>query len=777
MLKFEPDRELKAQQFGDSFAPYDHQLKAWDALTRAFIREKRRAGMVVVPTGGGKTALALRWVLKEIVSNGGRVLWLAHRDSLLRQAYETCVHSLGALRNRSTLKQILISSRYAGWSRVDRHDCVFSTIQTAAQPTNRDFVELMLENETIVVVDEAHHGAAPSYRRFLRDAKKRGAKVLGLSATPVRTNDEDGKHLSRLFESIVYQIKKPTLIQCGVLSEPHLQTVDTNVQFEREFTDADYRHLQKFGELSARALTRISQHSARNDLIARQYLEHRAQYGKTIVFAVDTLHVELLNLEFRKLGIRSDVVSYKRDDSYEVIERFRRDKAFEVLLNVELLTEGVDLPMVQTVFLVRPTKSEALLSQMVGRALRGPAAGGTAHAHLVTFVDTWSVYNVLDPSYILASDDVGEEALPIDPETSPHHPRRPVLLVSWELIHEAYQLVRALAHTSIEGVFDCLPHSWFSWDVEFEDDIQQRHVMVFENQVSGFEALLAHFSDPAQIPEALSEARGAQIVQEFFGDCTDPLPRVVDLIDLLEARRSGTLMDTYTFEEKRAFDPYTLAERFMRLAPVEWDGEIEKLFRDNELCARIYEGRPSNLMEDINRAMLRQKRAAEPPAIPEVVELVKVELGTWPAGDRGYSLTHLWSEGVATHHHFPSGAPHVSDIRYTVRPVRQYFGAYQVDDRAILLNLMLNSPSVPRFVIEFLLYHEALHAAMPTAGHSRDFRERERRFRPSEVAQREALRAGYPGSATPGRWRALADQFLDTIDRRFAVGGHPTPRY
>jgi len=73
----------------------------------------------------------------------------------------------------------------------------------------------------------------------------------------------------------------------------------------------------------------------------------------------------------------------------EILEEFRLNK-FPVLINVQMLTEGTDLPDVHTVFLTRQTTSQILLTQMVGRALRGPRAGGTKEAHLVFFIDNWN---------------------------------------------------------------------------------------------------------------------------------------------------------------------------------------------------------------------------------------------------------------------------------------------------------------------------------------------------------------------------------------------------
>ena len=78
----------------------------------------------------------------------------------------------------------------------------------------------------------------------------------------------------------------------------------------------------------------------------------------------------------------------KQDENARILEAFRR-KDFDVLINIKMLTEGTDIPDVQTVFITRETKSDVLLPQMIGRALRGPRMGWTEKAYVVAFIDIW----------------------------------------------------------------------------------------------------------------------------------------------------------------------------------------------------------------------------------------------------------------------------------------------------------------------------------------------------------------------------------------------------
>lgn len=772
-------------QKGKHLPAWPHQEMAWAKMKKTFIDDKKRAGIVVVPTGGGKTWLASHWLLMEHVAKGGRLLWLTHRTSLLRQAFKTFMENAFLARPLDKLNLIRISSGEAKWSQVtDQDHIVFSTIQTASYPNNHGFVIQMLKDSPkglFVVVDEAHHACAPSYFRLIKELKElkdREAYLLGLTATPLRMDEGDQRRLWEIFEHTpICQISMADLINKKILSHPVPVTVKTQLEMERDFTEQDYKHLEQYGELAPRVLESIAKNASRNELIVEHYKNNkRADYGKTIVFAVDTLHARTLSEEFQKHDIQTDYVDYARENAQLIMDSFRDKENPIVIVNVEMLTEGFDAPKTQTIFIARPTRSESLLRQMIGRGLRGPLSGGNEFAYLVTFVDTWNDYHPLDTE-IIVSQELAEP-----PERSDKSPA-PTVPIPPELVREAYRLVMSNVKGSFDSIYDCLPHSWYSWEEENDDQIGyfSRYVLVFENQVEGFEELHSEIIDKKNFPHDIDDSYAKKMIRDYFSDTNDPVPSVYDLTSLLLAYKKNAVVYRYTLEEKRNVDPTTVAAQFKDSKFADLNREIDRFYNDekNSLCRVFYPGESGkhDFYEEVFNAI---KKMWEPsvPIGPDLARLIEElppnleGLRNWPSGEPGYRLNELWD--AVTTKNFLKGPPKVSDIRYAKKPLKSYWGFCRYSDGRITLNPIINSPDVPRFVIEFLLYHEILHAYLPYSGHNKDFRAKEKAFVPSDKAVEEAKDQGLKlEGITPDYWRVRADQFLDGFHRRFKLPDEP----
>jgi hypothetical protein len=375
---------------------------------------------------------------------------------------------------------------------------------------------------------------------------------------------------------------------------------------------------------------------------------------------------------------------------------------------------------------------------------------------------------VLDATYVIADGEVEEAATPL-------HLPASIVRFSAELVREAYRLLQSNVRGSFVGVHQCLPYGWYIWEEEFENDIQRRLVLVYENQRAGYEALDAEFSDPARIPIEISEDYARDLVRQFFADSPDPLPRWADLQSILQGRRKGCNVVFYTFEDKKAFDPALLAKRFHDddLGEKKQIAELQALWDQNDACRLIYRTDFQSFVEDVKRELTALSSDATAKALPVpkfIQSMPTARPKPWPNGERGYSLTELKDAVLAQPRHFPDGAPLFKELRYASKSAESYFGFFRYADKALVIDPKLNSPDVPRYVMEFLLYHELLHADMPSAGHNRDFRVREMRFNPSEEALADAQRREHVPGPSRDAWRVLADQFLCTFTQYFASG-------
>ena len=433
---------VEVKSFGDILpkngtnirSPYEHQKKAMEALDK-INKEESYSTLVVLPTGGGKTYTASMWLLKNAIDKKKKILWIAHRQMLLDQAaesfqkfaYTEVVPHISSFRFR------IVSGASSHDRTIDiKADDNLLIISKDSIGRNIERLDKWLagEKELYLVVDEAHHSTAKTYRKVINYVKEKvpNLKLIGLTATPFRTSEEEQGLLGKIYSDgvsdgqvvrgdigITYQIGLKELINRQILSKPI---------FESYFTEEDYgdclgldswERIQYLDNLPDDIASQMAESAARNKLIVETYKEKQDEYGQTIVFAVNVIHAIQLSALFNKAGIKSDFVvsdirdgvtgvTVSREDNERKIEAYRNGE-LQVLVNVNILTEGVDLPKTKTVFLARPTVSSILMTQMVGRALRGTAAGGTSSAYIVSFIDHWNEHIAwVNPESLFAGD-------------------------------------------------------------------------------------------------------------------------------------------------------------------------------------------------------------------------------------------------------------------------------------------------------------------------------------------------------------------------------------
>jgi len=370
-----------------------YQEATLDAIAAA-LRKGTTRQLVKSPTGTGKTvtfAALLRWPaivdwLKQFPSNERRMLVIAHREELLDQAAEK-IHRANP--------NLLITIDQAGRVASRESDVVIASIQTLAA---RQFARLDRLLDTmrfrIVIVDEAHHAAAPTYRtalvrlgflphieasaeqniegtteqeaarieRALADWNKvapRDQLLLGLTATP---NRSDAIGLGCVFETLVYSYGLRQAIDDHWLVPLTPWAIET-----RECLDAI--HLQR-GDFNQRELADTVNTPARNDLAVSAWTEY-AYDRPTLAFTVDVQHAHDLADRFRAHGIHATPLSGEtdKDDRRAMLAAFQHGD-LPVITNCMVLTEGTDLPRASCILHCKPTRSATLYEQMTGRGLR-----------------------------------------------------------------------------------------------------------------------------------------------------------------------------------------------------------------------------------------------------------------------------------------------------------------------------------------------------------------------------------------------------------------------
>jgi superfamily II DNA or RNA helicase len=317
---------------------------------REAYRQRHRSVLVVMPTGTGKTVL-----FAEVARLAkGPVLVLAHRQELVEQAREKI-----ALWCQDT-----VAVEMAGRRDLTRPDGTRPKITVASIQTLQQRLSAVPRDAfKIVVVDEAHHATADSYRAVLGHFD---AWLLGVTATPDRS---DRVPLGEVFSTVAFEYDMRTAIRDGYLCPIRSFLVQTKADFSR------VRKLA--GELSTRDVELVLNQELHLAEIATPILRERG--GRpTIVFAASVAHAHALTRVMNEMAGRPDfAAALDGSSSFElrapVLQRFRRGD-IQVLVNCSLFTEGFDVPEIALVAIARPVLSRSFYAQMVGRGTR-PAKG------------------------------------------------------------------------------------------------------------------------------------------------------------------------------------------------------------------------------------------------------------------------------------------------------------------------------------------------------------------------------------------------------------------
>jgi superfamily II DNA or RNA helicase/HKD family nuclease len=349
---------LRAERSGDRSArltlvtltPYPFQQAILERLEAERAAGHRR-NLVVAATGTGKTVIAAFDYARVAKAYGARprLLMLAHRYELIEQACNTFRHVLGD----ASFGELL-----SGGSEIERGDYVFATVQSAGRLLERFAPDYWSH----VIVDECHHLPAKSYQDIITSLQP--TTLVGLTATPERMDgrsllsDFDGRVAAelRLWHAMEQQLLVP-FDYYGISDDVDL----SRVRWSRNTYDA--------GALS----DLYTGHHARADLVLRQ-LEARVANLRDVRglgFCVSVEHAEFMAVHSTSRGVPAIAIhGGTSEDVREDAKRRLREREVNLVFTCDLYNEGVDLPFVDTLLLLRPTMSATLFLQQLGRGLR-----------------------------------------------------------------------------------------------------------------------------------------------------------------------------------------------------------------------------------------------------------------------------------------------------------------------------------------------------------------------------------------------------------------------
>ncbi len=316
-----------------------------------------RSVMLQMPTGTGKTRLFVS-IARDIFDYGAsikrtfKVLILAHRKELIEQISDHLGQKY-RLAHGLIISQSIEQKKYS--------------MQVGSVPTlNRRLERWEDKNFDVIIIDEAHHVKAKSYKKIIDLFPN--AKILGVTATPYRLNHAGFRPE---FDELIVSPSVAEFIKRGYLCEYDYYSIRPNSELQKEIDrmkldfEGDYKESEMMGVMD-------------RDTIRADILDTYQRYAggrKAIIYTISRAHNIHLAEKFKAAGIISAAIDSEtpKEKRDELVSKFRRGD-IQVLFNVNIFSEGFDCPDVEVIQLARPTKSLSMYLQQVGRGLR-PAEG------------------------------------------------------------------------------------------------------------------------------------------------------------------------------------------------------------------------------------------------------------------------------------------------------------------------------------------------------------------------------------------------------------------
>ena len=357
---------VEEQPFAEAevLRPNSMQVEALKSLSNLRAEGKRKA-LIISATGTGKTLLS---AFDCLAVQAKRILFVVHRENITRAALETYRRVFGCTRTYGL---------YSGSQRDQLSEFIFSTVQTLSRPEH--YAQFPEDHFDYIVVDESHRAGAASYARFLDHF--RSSFLLGMTATPERT---DGGDIFRYFDyNIAYEIRLQQALEEGLLCPFHYFGVtDLTVNGEAVAELSDFKRL-----LAPERVSRV--------------IEKAEFYGcdggivRGLIFCSRNEEAEALSVEMNRRGYRTCALSGQDSELAREVAILRLESEpddpgkLDYIVTVDIFNEGVDIPQVNQIILLRPTQSAIVFVQQLGRGLR-KLQGREKYLTVIDFIGSYT---------------------------------------------------------------------------------------------------------------------------------------------------------------------------------------------------------------------------------------------------------------------------------------------------------------------------------------------------------------------------------------------------